>query len=89
MHGGALVGALMGCDPSRIHYCVIYPHGSQDLILRASFGLKMQNPLTETVDQSLPVIYFKFPVRGLSGKFKRGFFQSPKLTTKPKTTGSL
>ena len=27
MHGGALVGAMMGCVPSRIHYCAIYPHG--------------------------------------------------------------
>ena len=35
------------------------------------------------------VICFEFPVRDLSGKFKLSFFQSSKLTTKPKTTGGL
>ena len=52
MHGGALVGALMGCDPSRIHHCVIYPHdGYIGLALKGQFWLKKQNLFTETVDQ--------------------------------------
>ena len=37
-----------------------------------------------TVDLSLSVICFEFPVRDLSGKFKLSFFS----TTKTKTTGS-
>ena len=37
----------------------------------ASFGYKKQN--IETVDQSLLVICFKFPVGDLSGKFKLSF----------------
>ena len=41
-----------------------------------------------TVDLSLSVICIEFPVRDLSGKFKLSFFQPPKLTTKPETTGS-
>ena len=43
----------------------------------------------KTVDQSLSVISFEFPVRHLSGKFKLSFFSIIKLTTKPKTTGGL